>query len=230
MRTSLRSASALSIALVLSTASTAFAQGETTQPAGPTARKAPADEPAASEQRGASKETFRVGPLVGLSYPRPLALGGMIKIRRVVAIGAEYGFLPRATLGSTSVAFQGIAADLRVFPFKNAFFVGVRGGRQWLDASTTLSAAQLGAVTETAAASTWFVNPRIGVLKTWDSGITVGVDAGVQVPIAPTYERSGPAAAAGLSTGMDEAMLTVAKALGNQTIPTIDLLRVGFLF
>lgn len=178
----------------------------------------------------AKRESLRIGPLLGLSFPRPLVVGALAKIHRTVGIGAEYGFMPRTTFGSTAVEFKGIAADLRVFPFQGAFFVGVRGGRQWLDGVTTLSAAQLGSLTESASASTWFVNPRIGFLKTWESGISVGIDAGVQIPIQPTFQRSGVAASAGVTSGVDDALLTVASALGNATTPTIDLLRLGFLF
>jgi hypothetical protein len=135
-------------------------------------------------------------------------------------------------VGNVDASFSAVAADLRVFPFKGAFFIGARGGRQWLDARAAFSAGQFGSFTETMAASTWFVNPRAGFLHTFDSGITVGIDAGVQLPVGATYERAGRATAAGLSAqaGVDGTLVAVANALGNKTTPTIDLLRLGFLF
>jgi hypothetical protein len=181
-------------------------------------------------------EHFRIGPLVGVGFPRPLAVEGLVKIERVIGIGAEYSFLPKVNLFGADTTFKAIAADVRVFPFKGAFFVGARAGRQWLDARTTVSVGQggttVGSFTETMEAATWFVNPRVGFLKTWDSGITLGIDAGVQFPINPTYERSGPATTAGAAanTGVDNTLRGVAGALGNNITPTIDMLRLGFMF
>lgn len=184
------------------------------------------------KEQPASTETVRVGGMLGVGFPRPFAVEGFVKIKRVVGIGAEYSFMPNATFMGTDVKFNGVAADLRVFPFKGAFFVGVRGGRQWLDAKTTvtLNGGALGSINESMAASTWFVNPRVGFLKTFDNGITVGIDAGVQIPISPSYERSSDTSRFGVDTGVDKALLTVANTLGNKTTPTVDLLRVGFLF
>ena len=155
-----------------------------------------------------------------------------MKVEKVVGVGLEYSFLPRMHVANVDASFKALAADLRVFPFKGAFFIGARAGRQWLDARAILSAGQVGSFTETMAASTWFVNPRAGFLHTFDSGITVGVDAGVQLPIGPSYERAGRATDTGVAaqSGIDGTLVAVANALGNSTTPTIDLLRLGFLF
>ena len=133
---------------------------------------------------------------------------------------------------NVEASFGALAADLRVFPFRGAFFIGARGGRQWLDAKATLTTGQLGSFSEAMSASTWFVNPRAGFLYTFESGITVGIDAGVQIPIRPNLERSGAATPAGIASQLDidGALLAVANGLGNSTTPTIDLLRLGFLF
>jgi hypothetical protein len=172
-----------------------------------------------------------VGPLVGLGFPRPLLIEGLVKIGRLVGVGLEYGFLPSLSVSGVEASFKGLAADFRLFPFKNAFFVGTRAGHQWLDGSGTLTIAGV-SYTETVAAATWFFNPRLGFLHTFGSGVTIGVDAGVQLPIAPSYERGGPATALGLAqnTDVDRSLHDVARALGNGVTPTIDLMRVGFLF
>lgn len=176
-----------------------------------------------------SNESLRVGAMVGVGFPRPLAVEGVVKIREVVALGAEYSFMPTMTLAGAETSFKGMAVDARVFPFKNALFIGVRGGRQWLEARMTMSGRGVSS-TESIEAATWFINPRIGVLHTWKSGVTVGIDAGVQIPVSPSFTRSGAAADAGLSGEADRQMAAVANVLGNKTTPTIDLLRVGFLF
>ncbi|MDF2693736.1 MAG: hypothetical protein K0S65_2119 [Labilithrix sp.] len=177
-------------------------------------------------------EHFRFGPIVGVGFPRPFAIEGLAKIERLVGVGFEYSFLPRMSMFNADTGFKAFATDLRVFPFKGAFFIGARAGRQWLDAKTTLTAGQFGSFTESMAASTWFVNPRAGVLYTFESGITLGIDAGVQIPINPSYERSGRATEAGLASqfDIDGTLVAVANTLGNRTTPTVDLLRLGFLF
>jgi hypothetical protein len=190
--------------------------------------------------RGAGGETrertpdehFRIGPLVGVGFPRPFAIEGLAKIERLVGVGFEYSFLPRMSVFNADTGFKAFAVDLRVFPFRGAFFIGVRTGRQWLDAKATLTAGQFGEFTESMAAATWFFNPRAGVLYTFQSGITLGIDAGVQVPINPSYERQGRATEAGLASqfDIDGTLMSIANALGNRTTPTVDLLRLGFLF
>ncbi len=177
-------------------------------------------------------EHFRIGPLVGVGFPRPFAIEGFAKLEKLVGVGIEYSFLPRMSFVNVDTSFKAFAGDLRVFPFKGAFFIGARMGRQWLDAQALVTAGPLGTFAESMAASTWFVNPRAGFLHTFDSGITVGIDAGVQLPINPTFERSGRATDAGLAsqTGIDDTLLAVANGLGNSMTPTVDLLRLGFLF
>lgn len=193
----------------------------------PQAKDAPGDQARTKE----NPENLRFGPLVGIGFPRPISIEAMVKIQRFVAIGVEYGFLPKLSVSGIQASFKGVAADLRLFPFKNAFFVGIRGGRQWLDASATLDLSGVG-IRESLAASTWFINPRIGVLHTFSSGLTVGIDAGVQLPVSPSYERSGPATTAGLAqnTDTDRTLRQVSNAFGTGVTPTIDLLKVGFLF
>ncbi len=181
----------------------------------------PSEQPRSSDE----EEHLRIGPIVGVGFPRPLAIEGLVKVERVIALGVEYSALPRTNIAGVESSIWALAGDLRVFPFKGAFFIGARVGHQTLDASTTLADSGL-AVTETATASAWFVNPRIGFLWTWSSGITLGIDAGVQIPLDASFTTSLPA---GVSP-IDSTVATVAGALGNGVTPTIDLLRLGFLF
>jgi hypothetical protein len=188
-----------------------------------------------SEQREAAIiEHLRVGPLVGIGFPRPFAIEPFAKFEKIVGIGAEYSFLPTMNILGAETRFKAVAADLRVFPFQGAFFIGARVGRQWLDAKATLTVSRLGSFTESMTAATWFVNPRIGFLFTFDSGMTIGIDAGVQLPVTPSYERAGPATSAGLVSAkggeINQTVARVAGALGNNVTPTLDLLRLGFLF
>ncbi|HVJ91292.1 MAG TPA: hypothetical protein VM580_15920, partial [Labilithrix sp.] len=149
------------------------------------------------KHRRRGSEHFRFGPIVGLGFPRPFAVEGFAKLERVFGVGFEYSFLPTVNLVGVEMSFRALSADFRVFPFRGGFFVGARAGRQWLDAKTTLTVERFGSFTEWMTASTWFINPRAGYLHTFDSGITLGIDAGVQLPIQPSYDRSGAATEAG---------------------------------
>lgn len=171
-------------------------------------------------------EHFRIGPLVGVGFPHPLAIEGMIKVERVFALGFEYAVLPTTTLGGVETRSWSVAGDARFFPFKNAFFIGFRAGHQRMTASTTLSLSGVGSIDESAVAETSFINPRLGVLFTSHSGLTIGIDAGVQVPINPSFKSTLPTAVAQI----DKTVSSVADAFGNGVTPTVDLLRVGFLF
>lgn len=170
---------------------------------------------------------MRVGALAGLGLPRPLAIEALVKLERVVGLGLEYSVLPSLNIMGVSTTFWAAAADLRVFPFRSAFFVGMRAGYQRLGASTTLTVASLGSVTESVTATSWFLNPRVGFLWTWASGFTIGVDAGVQLPVSTAMETTLPQ---GLLTELDANINRVANTLGHEPTPTVDLIRLGFLF
>lgn len=190
-----------------------------------------ADRPVQPAREGKqAPEQFRLGPLVGIGFPRPFSLEAFVKLERTIGLGIEYSFLPRTTVSNVSTRFDAIAADARWFPFKGAFFIGLRGGRQWLSGRAALEVANF-TFTESADAATWFINPRIGLLHTWQSGMTIGIDAGVQLPINASFERSGPATSAGFASNeVDSTLRTVANTFGNGVTPTLDLLRLGFLF
>jgi hypothetical protein len=186
--------------------------------------------PAEARER-VKEDRVRIGPLLGIGFPRPLQIEGLVKIGGLVGLGLEYGFLPNVSISGVEASFKGVAGDFRFFPFKNALFIGARIGRQWLDGSGTLTIAGA-SYTEAMAAAAWFVNPRIGFLHTFGGGMTIGIDAGIQLPIGATYERSGPATAAGLAqnTDVDRSLRAIASTLGNGVTPTVDLMRIGFLF
>lgn len=211
----------LSVAVVLGTARLASAQEA------PAAAAPAKDEPAKTDpDDDGDREAFRIGVLGGVGFPRPLAIEAMVKIDRVVGLGVEYAFLPQTNVFGVRAKMSSVAADLRVFPFRGAFFVGMRTGYQELSAETTITAAGF-SLDESAVASTWFVNPRIGFLWTWSSGFTLGIDAGVHVPINPTLESTIPS---GFVTSLDRSIQTTANTFGNATTATLDLLRIGFLF
>jgi hypothetical protein len=171
-----------------------------------------------------AREHLRFGVLGGVGFPRPLAVEGLIKVERIIAAGVEYSVLPGITVSGVDVAFWAIAADLRVFPLANGFFVGLRAGHQQLGGEDTIDVTGFGPVHETLTVDTTFLNPRVGFLWTWEPGITLGIDAGAQFPVAVKMSTTLPAG----YQPADQAK-SLARSLGSSTLPTVDLLRIGFL-
>jgi hypothetical protein len=167
---------------------------------------------------------FRLGVLGGVGFPRPFAIEGMIKVERVLGLGVEYSVLPATDILGAQTRFSALAADVRLFPFRGPFFVGLRAGRQRLAATGAVTIARYGSRSESAEVDSMFLNPRIGLLWTWDPGITLGIDAGVELPIAVTASNTLPK-----GTPESAEVARVEKTLGRTPLPTIDLLRVGFL-
>jgi hypothetical protein len=194
------------------------------------AENAPPPASAQVERDGTEREhddNLDIGVLGGIGFPRPLAIEGVVRLRKTVLLGAEYGFLPKTTISSVDIRMWSAAADLRVFPFKGAFFIGARAGYQSLSGETTLSAANLGSYTESVDVGTWFVNPRIGFLWVWKP-FALGIDLGVQIPLSTTVSRASLLAVASPTTDAEITKWT--NTMGRTVIPTLDLLRIGVVF
>jgi hypothetical protein len=175
-----------------------------------------------------SAEHFRAGALVGAGFPRPLSVGAFGMVDRTLGFGIEYGMLPRLNIAGAEVSMQAVTADVRLHPFKNAFFIGLAGGHQWLDMSASMSAGGFSGA-HSLSATTWFINPRIGALHTFSNGITIGVDAGIQIPVASDTSVASTGVAANDADGQ-RTLRSAANTLGNGVTPTFDLLRIGFSF
>ena len=172
-----------------------------------------------------TSEPLTAGAFGGVGFPRPLAIEAMVKIDRLVGIGFEYSLLPNATIGGVDTRFYAACADVRLFPFRSGFFIGIAGGYQHVSAATTVTLpGGLGSLAENVTADTWLINPRIGYLSTWDSGFTLGIDAGVQIPLSATITNTIPSSLA-VSKSAEDA----ARFLGKAVIPTVDLLRIGMM-
>lgn len=171
---------------------------------------------------------FRIGVLGGVGFPRPLSIEGMVKIENMLGVGVEYSLLPSLTISGVETSFHALAADVRFFPFKDAFFVGLRAGRQHLGGDGTVTVANYGSVHEAVSVDTTFINPRIGFLWTWDPGVTLGIDVGVQVPLSASSSNSIPANVP-VGTDVSSQITSVTNSLGKYTLPTVDLFKIGVL-
>jgi hypothetical protein len=162
-----------------------------------------------------------VGVLGGVGFPRPLAVEGVLKLDRLVLFGVEYSALPAMSVSGGQLSLWALAGDLRVFPLRNGFFIGLRAGKQHLGELASVSVSGVGSVSATQGVDTIFVNPRVGFLWSWHA-LAFGLDAGVQVPVSSTTSSSLPAGVSAPSSATD-----LAHTFGQSALPTIDLLRIG---
>jgi hypothetical protein len=170
--------------------------------------------------RESTTPPVRIGAIGGVGFPRPLAVEGMAVIDGVVALGGEYGVLPATSIDGVRVSLWSLSGDARVFPFRGAFFIGLRAGYQHLDASTVVVRSI--SATETLALDSWVINPRLGFLWILPNGLAWGVEAGVQFPVEMAISSALPL------SRIPSAQST-ADTLGNGVIPTVDLLRIGLV-
>jgi hypothetical protein len=173
---------------------------------------------------------FTFGALGSVGFPRPLGVEGLFKVEQTVAVGLEYSALPTVSISGVETRFWALAADARIFPFRGPFFVGLKAGRQHLAGNASLTVADYGSYRESISVDTTFVNPRMGFLWTWEPGVTLGVDIGVQIPFSSTASNSLPTSVH--LSQVDQAsgeLSSVAHSLGNTVLPTIDLLQIGVL-
>ena len=201
----------------------------------PSSGPGPRDRPSSESPESTSTRSdhLRVGALVGVGFPRPLAVEGIVKVERTLAFGLEYSALPQITVSDVQLNAWAIAGSARVFPFRGPFFVGLRAGRQHLNAQAAVSGYGY-MVPVTLGVDTTFLNPQLGFLWTFGPGFSIGLDAGLQIPLGSSTSSSiqtgTPSAVQQYVTPLQNTLQSVAGAVGQTVLPTIDLLRIGLLF
>ena len=216
---SLLGASALVVLASLALSTTALAQN----PAEPDSPPRKEDAPAPKETDSAHHDGGGVhfGVLGGVGFPRPLAVEAVLQFDRLILLGAEYSALPTTSFSGVEVSMWALAADARVFPMRNGFFVGLRVGKQHLGEQASITLANVGTLSATNTADTTFINPRLGFLWNWHA-LAIGIDAGVQIPVLATTASTLPA---GVSPPSGVTDLT--HTFSQSVLPTVDLLRIG---
>ncbi len=210
---------------VLGSISTSALAAEGPPPRLEEGRPATADEPShKTSSKKSADDGVEVGALLSAGFPRPLGIEGFVGVDGWLLLGGEYSVLPKISASGADVTLSALAADVRLLPFDGPFFVGARVGRQHLRASATLSYAGT-SVSESLDVDTWFVNPRLGLLFRFRPGLTVGMDAGLQIPVSSSSSTTLPAAVASATD-----VTRVSDALGKSVIPTVNVLEVGLVF
>ncbi len=178
--------------------------------------------------------SFRLGPTVGAGAPDGARLGLFGKWRGLLGAGAAFSYLPDTPLPGTAATTRRASAEAfaRVFPFRNAFFLGVAGGYAQTKGTMSedrLAFRQMQKVDAHAYASVVYISPHAGFQWMLTQRLTLGFDVGVELPIvsdAPSFD----AAKYGLVVPIEgkgsvaDAMRYTAKA----PVPVIHLLEIGY--
>ncbi|MGE5047321.1 MAG: hypothetical protein ACM3PC_02035 [Deltaproteobacteria bacterium] len=187
-----------------------------------------------------SSRLFHVGVMVGLvSLPRPLDAELYVRASDYFFVGFSYSDFPAfvadpllsaagAKSGSTSASldqFNAFDADVRVFPFAGAFFLGSSFGRQSFKAGVTESTA-LGPQTATIDLATIYATPRLGYLWTFGPGIVLGLDAGVQLKLSKDQNVNMPA---GSTQSMRDNAQSLVDFAGSIPLPSFHF-RLGWQY
>ena len=200
-------------------------------PAAPAPSSTPAvtsTDVAAASERSAPEPPRRFTVLVGVvALPRPLSVEALFRIGDRIEVGLSAGYLPKLTIQDPyTLAWFAFDAEGRVHPahgrslfFGDSFFVALNLGYQ---AVTATNRAYFG---NSIAYTTYgvFFAPRFGWAWTLRSGIALGVDVGVAIPVLPGTSID-PADSASVNTRK------VSHTFGQNPMPYVNLFRVGYSF
>lgn len=233
--------------------------------AGEQAGEKPAKEKPEGEDEAKDKEKkddgegllgpFRIGIILGAGLPSIVSFGGMIKLTRYFGAGVNVGLIPSIRLayyGEADLAYQEYDIYGRIFPFGGALFAGAGVGyahaagsfRASYDTSMVVSQNPMLAkyqvppslsIASEASVRVMVLTPTIGLLHTFGSGFTIGIDAGAQIPIAPSETRFDtsvpvwlPPNILGQVRANDQQVRDTLDTMSRTIIPTLNI-RVGWL-
>lgn len=195
---------------------------------------------------------FRIGPVIGVGVPNLVSFGATAKLTRFLGFGVNVGVIPKVQLslyGDATLSYQEYDAYGRLYPFGGSFFLGAGVGYATMKGSYVndlVAPAQAGplagtpiTITTDGSVRSLVLTPQLGFFKTWGSGISLGIDFGAQVPIAPSTVTANTSVSVGndlastpevqerITQGSQKVRETLDK-VGQQIVPTINI-KLGFL-
>jgi hypothetical protein len=197
---------------------------------------------------------FRIGPVIGVGLPAFLSFGGAIKLTKYFGAGINYGIVPTlqfAYYGDATVSYQGVDIYGHIHPFGGGFFLGAAIGYAHVRGTytDTFDISQYAPVpipgvdleafdyTSEATMQTLVLTPELGYFYTFKSGFTLGVEAGLQIPVAPSEIRFKSHVDDDIPdpvvdqfvTPTDERVQETLERVGQTILPTIGI-KMGWLF
>ncbi len=165
------------------------------------------------------------GPRLTIGFIQPAAVGIEAKYANLVGVSVDYGFVPEFTLPSSTVSVKWSSWNVgaKVFPFRGSFFLGAAlGGRSFTGKDTgTIGTAEV-------TVSSTYLAPEIGWRWVARSGLFFGMEFGWQFILSYTAEGRLNGVPAPPETDKD--LHDAAKVIGEQGLPQIGLLTIGYLF
>jgi hypothetical protein len=197
-------------------------------------------------------DQFKIGPVVGVGVPSIISVGGTLKLTRFLGAGVNLGLIPKVQLsyyGDATLSYQHVDIYGRLYPFGGGFFL--HGGLGYANINGTLTGQQSYSMAGLSGSADYSgvgkvhtptLTALIGYFYTTSIGFSFGIDAGAQIPVAPsTIEFSSthtirPAAAATLfkqqgdeyAAKADQSVRDTLEKIGRTTIPTVNL-RIGWI-
>lgn len=187
-----------------------------------------------------------------------ISFGGTIKVTRFLGAGVNVGLIPKVRLsyyGDATLSYQHYDIYGRVYPFGGGFFLSGGAGYATVDGTLTNSQGFTGNVlgqnvsatanyTARGTVRTLMLTALVGYFYTTRIGFSIGVDAGAQIPIAPSridYSSSDSISTnpAGLQSEFErqaepyvsranQSVQDTLEKIGRTTIPTVNL-RIGWI-
>ncbi|RYZ09061.1 MAG: hypothetical protein EOO73_04650 [Myxococcales bacterium] len=199
-------------------------------------------------------DQFKIGPVVGIGVPSVISVGGTLKVTRFLGAGVSLGLIPKVRLsyyGDATLSYQHVDVYGRVYPFGGGFFL--HGGIGYANVNGTLTGKE--SYSDTGVSGTVdysgvgkvhtpTLTALIGYFHTTSIGFSFGVDAGAQIPIAPstiqfdsthalttTPPQLAPlvqSRADAYAAKADQAVIDTLEKIGRTTIPTVNF-RIGWI-
>jgi hypothetical protein len=187
---------------------------------------------------------------VGTGLPAIINIGGTLKLAHYIGAGVTLGLIPSIELsyyGEAEVSYQHLDIYGRIYPFGGGFFFGAGAGYATVEGTLTktVTSAEVAGLSGSVrydsqgSVRTLVLTPVLGYLHTFGSGFSLGIDAGMQVPIAPSEvefesKTSGsippqfqPVVDQALAP-TDAAVRDTLETIGRTPLPTFNL-RLGWL-
>jgi hypothetical protein len=193
-------------------------------------------------------DQFKIGPVVGAGVPSIISFGGTLKLTRFLGAGVNVGLIPKVQLnyyGDATLSYQHYDVYGRLYPFGGGFFLGAGAGYATVDGTVTRSfslAAPVGNVRYDSVGNvrTLMLTALIGYFHTTSIGFSFGVDAGAQIPIAPSQIEYSSSLSGNIPSAIrtmaeqqylnptDKSVRDTLEKIGRTTLPTVNL-RIGWI-
>lgn len=201
-----------------------------------------------AEDEEESVDQFKIGPVAGVGIPSIVSFGGTLKLTRYLGAGVNIGLIPKVQLdyyGKATLSYQHYDIYGRLYPFGGGFFLGAGAGYATVDGTLTATynspvvvpgLPSSATYNGTGSVRTLMLTALIGYFYTTSIGFSLGVDAGAQIPIAPSqisFSSSVSPKEAGTlfadqKKSADDSVISTLEKIGRTPLPTLNL-RIGWI-